>query len=129
MTNYSKLYWFTRLDSVHDFLMVIIVISSISIFIYCLFYLFNAMDDGIDGDDINTYVKKFGRTKTIALIFGIIALSLISFIPTKNEMIFIYAGGKTMNFVEKDTSLNKIPAQTTKLITDYLEKQLKDDKK
>ena len=39
------------------------------------------------------------------------------------------AGGKTMDFIESDTSINKIPAQTTKLITNYLEQQIKEVKK
>ena len=46
------------------------------------------------------------------------------FIPSKNDVIFIIAGGKTIDFIKSDTSINKIPAQTTKLITDYLQEQI-----
>jgi len=49
--------------------------------------------------------------------------------PSKNDMILIYAGGKTMDYVQKDTSLQKIPYQTTAIISDYLDKTIKEMKK
>ena len=55
-----------------------------------------------------------------------ISIVLATFLPSKDDMILIYAGGKAMDFVQADSSINKIPAQTTKFIKDYLDKQVKE---
>lgn len=48
------------------------------------------------------------------------------FLPTQKEAIMIIAGGKTMDFIQKDTSVRKIPHQTTEFISEYLDKQIKE---
>jgi hypothetical protein len=41
-------------------------------------------------------------------------------------MIFIIAGGKTLDYVSKDKSLRKIPGQVTEITTEWLDKKLKE---
>lgn len=53
---------------------------------------------------------------------------VLIFLPTRNEVIAIYAGGKTLDFAQQDSSLAKIPAQTTEVISNYLDKMIKEEK-
>lgn len=46
------------------------------------------------------------------------------FVPTKNEAIVIIAGGKTLDFIKQDSSLNKIPSQTTAIISQFLQNEI-----
>ena len=125
MNNYLKLYWLTRLDGIVitcAFIMVLGIILTIAHYVYaeCEYY------DEAEKQDFFKRTR-FGKRCMIFLIS--ISTATVIFLPCKDDAIFIIAGGKTMDFIQSDTSINKIPAQTTKLITDYLQEQLNDAKK
>lgn len=119
MSNYSKIYWLTRLDYLQGLLTIAIVVIAIGLTIYAAFF-FSAYDNQ-DREDIK---EKFGRLKNWLILSVVIIGLLLCFIPSKDEAIEIYAGGKTMDFIQTDSSINKIPAQTTMLITNFLKKQI-----
>ena len=119
MNNYQKLYWLTRLDYLQGTCLWFLFISTVAFCVIMAIY----------SDAYDTEKKEAKKYKTIALSIFIISLVGTIFIPSKNEVIFIFAGGKTMDFIQSDTSINKIPAQTTKLITDYLDNQIKEIEK
>lgn len=120
LNNYSQLYWLTRLDGLKAMFLTISVLSGIALGLTILFSIIMA---DIESEETIANVKKIRNYSILPFIISFIFATLL---PTKNEMIFIYAGGKTMDFIDSDTSINKIPAQTTKIITDYLEKQIKE---
>ena len=130
MSNYSKLYWLTRVDVFHDIILTICILSIVSVGITLLWCTLNAGDDDYSwnkGEIDNRRLRRIAvRKKWIPKFVTtfIITLAVIAFMPTKSDVIFIVAGGKTMDFVQADTSINKIPAQTTKIITDFLQKQI-----
>lgn len=124
MSNTSSLYWLTRLDGFHNILKFIIVFGFI-VSLVILFVTTIAKDDIFDDDK-----DAFKIRRNFRWIFPLIIFCALAhvFTPTRNEAVFIIAGGKTLDFVASDTSINKIPAQTTKIITDYLENAIKDAK-
>jgi uncharacterized membrane protein len=134
MNNYSKLYWFTRLDHFSDFIVsVAIILFLIAVILLVRAYCF--MDKEFERDERKLEIdaeRKVALKKSKVLIpiaFVIIMLTL--FIPSKNEVIFIMAGGKTLDYVQSDTSLSKIPYKATEVIVNYLDKtigELKDKK-
>lgn len=64
--------------------------------------------------------------KNFRMFYVIYSISLIGaiFIPSKDEVVFIVAGGKTIDFIKNDSSINKIPSQTTKYISEILQKEI-----
>lgn len=130
MSNYSKLYWLTRLDNINGFAIVIAIISIVTIAITLIWCAITSdFDEYESRDEIGKRkalrAKARGYIKSYVISF-VVSLVLLIFLPTKNEVIFIVAGGKTMNFIQSDTSINKIPAQTTAIISDFLQKQIGD---
>ena len=111
MNTYFFLYLLTRLDSLNFMLAIIIIVSLILVFILGVVGL--ASED----DFFYFFKKRYLLIPTIALI-------LATLIPTKNEAIVIIAGGKTIEWAKQDSSLQKLPEQTTLLISNYLEKQI-----
>ncbi len=124
MNNYSKIYWLTRLDYINSLFIILLISSILALFVY---YLVKVMDC-LDEKDRQEYKANYGKIKTGAFYTCIISILIVVFIPTKNDMIMIYAGGKTMNYVQSDTSLKKIPYQTTQIISEYLDKSIKEIK-
>lgn len=121
MNNYSKIYWLTRLDNIGFLFGMLTFLACATLLIYFIIKIVecNKKDDRKDFDNAH------GSIKRLALWVLIPSLLICTFLPSKNDMILIYAGGKTMDFVQKDSSLNKIPYQTTKIISDYLDNLLK----
>ena len=124
MSNYSKLYWLTRLDNILGVFMFLVIASGIILIIYHII----KMVDCYDKEEKKEFDVNYGIIRKIALFILPIGLVIIMFMPSKNDMIIIYAGGKTMDYVQSDTSLSKIPYQTTAIITQYLDKSLKEIK-
>lgn len=113
MSNEAKIYWLTRLDHLQPALITVgILMSVFTISLY--FWAFLEAEDDYEFAKKN---RKYG-------IIGIIILFICLFIPSKDEAILITAGGKTMDFIQNDSSINKIPSQTTAIISNFLEKQL-----
>jgi len=122
MNIYWKLYWLTRLDSLNGMFNAILTIG---IAMMVLFYFIKFINH-IEGDDNEIYTRK-NRWKIIwAFILIGIAIIGITLTPSKNEAILIIAGGKTIDWISKDTSICKIPSQTSELVSSFLDKQIKE---
>ena len=129
MSTYSKLYWLTRLDGLGHLFGTIAILSFLCMVGILIFCLISASDDEFSWNKDKMQERKLYRTKVKGLYKYFIPSFFISFLlciltPTKNEAIFIVAGGKTIDWIQSDTSTVKIPAQTSKIISDFLEKQI-----
>lgn len=119
MDNYSKIYWLTRLDNLQAFFQIVFTISATVLFLYHLIMALSI-------DEKEEYEQNWSKYRNLSFWVGLTALILMVFMPTKNDMILIYAGGKTMDYVQADSSLAKIPYQTTAIISNYLDKSIKE---
>jgi hypothetical protein len=127
MNNYSQIYWLTRLDNIQ---VLFHTGCFISLLVICFYYLSISLFIH-NKDDVKDFKIKNSKYKNISFFTVVISGLFLVFMPTKNDMILIYAGGKTMDYVQSDTSLSKIPYQTTRIISEYLDKsieQLKENK-
>ena len=127
MSNYAKLYWLTRLDGINGMILFIGIFFFIAAFV-SLMYAYVFKDWGWSKEEEKKAQQVVMKRLKWLIPFGFLFITISCFVPTKEEAILIVAGGKAMNFVESDTSINKIPSQTTALITEYLDKQLKEIK-
>jgi uncharacterized membrane protein len=122
MNNYAKLYWLTRLDNITIALSVLLCLSLVVL----IFYLVHLFVEGYDAEDLAAHKKRYGKYINMSIWSLVISSIVLVFMPTKNDLILIYAGGKTMDYVQSDTSLSKIPYQTTAIISQYLDKSIKE---
>lgn len=123
LSAYSELYWITRLDSFITLFTVISIISGISIFVYVLAYALNAWE--WDDNEKNDYKRQYSYAYKIGVPLLVTGILANVFIPSKNDYILIVAGGRTINFVNNDSSINKLPGKTTEVIYQIIDAQLK----
>lgn len=121
MNNYFKIYWLTRLDNIQGIFLAASIILS-------LLFIINFFSRYIDYDEEYLLFKKLYQ-RIIILTLAILVIITANLIPSKKEAIIILAGGKTMDFVQSDTSLSKIPSQATTIISSYLDKAIKEIKR
>lgn len=127
MNNYWSLYLLTRLDNLVSLFTTLTIVSLIGVLFLVIIYSINWIvgDYNSDGEGTSRAIsKQFKWLVPLSLVFSFLLVAT----PSKNEAIFIVAGGKTMDFIQNDTTINKIPAQTTILISEFLEKQINEVK-
>jgi len=130
MNNYTKLYWLTRLDGINALFCTLLVVSILAILAIIIGNLMGMDMDSCYRESEVIERKKFrqkiqGYLKWLYIV-AFLSCLVVVFLPTQKEAIIIVAGGKTMNYIQSDTSLQKIPHQTTKIISDYMDKQIKE---
>lgn len=122
MSNYSAIYWITRLDKICVLSVILLTIALIVIVVYHMGLYLECYYE----EDKEEYHKSYAKYRNMAFCTAIISGLLLVFVPTKKDIIIIYAGGKTMDFVQSDSSCAKIPHQTTLIISEYLDKSIKE---
>lgn len=133
MSNYAKIYWLTRLDSLHSLFCGMIVLGSVSIFAIILYkFMSTDFDEFYSGQNLKD--RKDNRASVTSKIKWFVFILILgsigsAFLPTQKEAVLIVAGGKTIDFVQGDTSIQKIPGQATTLISTFFDKQIQELKK
>ena len=131
MSNMALIYWLTRLSSISDLFFGLGMLSSIFIFVGVLAYTFMIMDFPSDEDEIEYKQKrkKFFNKIWVPILFFV--LNILT--PNTKEAMLIIAGGKTLDYVQSDTSLQKLPYKATELILkkmeDYIDETTSDSTK
>ena len=129
MSNIALIYWLTRLSNISGFLLSLSIISVVIVGVGIIGYSIAIVDYPTDKEEarFRAIRKKFiNRTWIPILLFIFYILT-----PDTKEAMLIIAGGKTMNYVQSDTSLQKIPYKATELILkkmdEYVDKTVKDN--
>jgi uncharacterized membrane protein len=131
MSNIALIYWLTRLSNISGFLLSLSIISSVIIGIGILGYSIAIMDWPNDDDEIRfrSIRKKFMNKIWVPILLFIFYILT----PNTKEAMLIIAGGKTLDYVQSDTSLKKIPYKATELILkkmeDYIDETTSDSTK
>ena len=122
MSNIALIYWLTRLSSISDFFLTLGVISAAIVGIGFLGYSMAVLDCW-DDDRIAKYKvarKKFINKTWVPMLFFVLYILT----PNTKEAMLIVAGGKTLDYVQKDTSLQKIPYKATELVLKKMEEYI-----
>ncbi len=90
-------------------------------------FIIKILEDDYPRGKITILSSTIPRIAVISLFC--ISVIVTCLIPSKQEAMVIMAGGKTLNFLQSDSSISKIPYQATKLVSDYMDKVLEDMKK
>lgn len=131
MSNIALIYWLTRLSSISNLFFGLGMLSGIFIFVGVLAYTFMIMDFPSDEDEIEYKQKrkKFFNKIWVPILFFV--LNILT--PNTKEAMLIIAGGKTLDYVQSDTALQKIPYKATELILkkmeDYIDETTSDSTK
>jgi hypothetical protein len=120
--NYSKqIYWLTRLDGIHHLFNTMAILAIFGLVILIADKIINYLD----------CKEGTKRPWLFATLIFFLSISILgkTFLPTTKEAIFIVAGGKTLDYITTDTSVNKIPDKLANITTTWLDQKLDELKK
>lgn len=110
--NYFLIYLITIADNIKVFGAILSII--LGVFIPCHIIRYYSECDGI---------PKYTKRLVASFIFF---LSVATLTPSTNKMLLIVAGGQTLNYIEQDENLKKIPYKATEVVAQYLDSKLKE---
>ena len=116
----KELYWITVLGNISTVAGIIAVIAIIvAIIVPSMAYIFEE----------NKYERRKARIvlrhyTTIAAISGLIAM----FIPSKEELLFIYGVGSTIDYVQGSEEAKQLPDKAVKALNLWADDYIKDNK-
>ena len=110
--NYFLIYLITIADNIKVFGTILSIILGVFTFCHILFYYLE-------------YGMMSEYTKRLVASF-IFFLSVATLTPSTNKMLLIVAGGQTLNYIEQDENLKKIPCKATLVVAQYLDSKLKE---
>ena len=121
LTGISDMYWITRLSSIHDaFLFVLIIAMIVAVFTGIIVLAFCN-----DKDDYACFkqVKKCFITAIVAVVLNGIGLV---FVPKTSEALLIYGVGTTIDYVDNNETIKQLPDKAVQALDKYLDSLNKD---
>lgn len=116
---YTIFYWLSVVDNVRN---VAGAISVASATVIGFVLLIGGIWTMVEGEELPSWGRKAIKW---CVPLGIFFALVYGFVPSKGQMIFIIAGGQAASFLTSDSSSRAIPADVTKYIHDYLQKEIK----
>lgn len=128
----NEIYWITRLDGINTFLIVLVALGVIALVFFVIGFgtkICNKKYNDEDGDDddyvIGCIMAKISKPFVIA---GVVATLLLIFVPTTKEALLIYGVGGTIDYVQCNETIKKMPDKAVEALDKYLD-ELNEDKK
>ena len=123
MSNTLFIYLLTRLSSIQGLFVGLAIFTgmcALGYFIYTMSQYDIFYGEKPDEKKIaagHKGMKRWGITSIIFILFAVMT-------PDTKEAILIVAGSKTLDYVQKDTSLQKIPYKATELVLKKMEEYI-----
>lgn len=126
MSNSFWIYLITRLDIFIGLSMAFAIISALFTVVT---YAWKSMEFSEDYEGDRIKIVRANKTIKLSLRICIIFTVVASLLPSSKEAIMIYAGGKTMDYIQQDTSLQKIPYKATEIVIKKMDEYLNEGEK
>lgn len=119
MNWYTLFYLFSILDKLTNTFVWMAAISTLSIIVLTIVYLYNQDrigSGGYNADEGKHWLNVIKWPLRLSYIIGIIFWILVILVPTRKDMILIIAGGAVGEFITTDSSSQKLPADITRFL-------------
>lgn len=133
MTNwYHIFYWLSVADNVKNFFDVfsnIFTWFAVILTIIMIIMTGIKINEGLDTDEKNDFNRWFGYFRSLLItcvIFTAITWAGFVMVPSKRDCYVIVAGGAVGNFIQSDSSAQKIPTEALQLLRDKMRQESKE---
>lgn len=119
----ETLYWLSVLGSVHEFGIMFMVFSIISLASFLIGMAVNSEKD----DESRTNAFKFCKKCTIfsTVVFSA-SILIASFVPTYNELLTIYGVGSTIDYLKENPTAKQLPDKYIKVLDKWADEAIKE---
>lgn len=119
----KELYWITVLGNISTAVGILTLIAAILTIVSAVAYLL-AICFNEDEDIRNNFLKCTKYTAVILIVIEVICI----WIPSKEELLFIYGVGSTIDYVQSNEETKQLPDKAVKALNLWADDYLKDNK-
>lgn len=116
------MYWITRLSSIHDAFLLILIIAGLVAVLTGIIVLSFSNDD--EGD--NACFKRIKKCFITAVVSVVLSGIGLVFVPKTNEALLIYGVGTTIDYVDNNETIKQLPDKAVQALDKYLDSFNKD---
>lgn len=122
LTGISDMYWITRLSSIHDAFLLILIIAATAAVLTGIIVLSFSNDDEDDNACFKRIKKCFITSAVAVVLSGIVLV----FVPKTNEALLIYGVGTTIDYVNNNKNTKQLQDKAVQALDKYLDSLNKD---
>jgi hypothetical protein len=127
MNWYKIFYWLTVADNLKEFFGWVGVVSAVCVVAYTIGLTIANIDPTTYKEGFWDDISKAGKILYFTLLFlAITNIFAWILIPSKKDALIIITGGVVGDFLQSDTSSAKIPADLTRYLHTYLQKEIQE---
>lgn len=118
----ETLYWLSVLGSVHEFGILFVVFSLMSLASFLIGMAVNS-----EKDDFRINAFKFCKKGAIfsTVVFST-SMLIVSFVPTYNELLTIYGVGSTIDYLKENPTAKQLPDKYIKVLDKWADEAIKE---
>ena len=125
LTGISDMYWITRLSSIHDaFLFILIIAATVTVLTGIIVLSFSN-----DDEDDNACFKRIKKCFITAIVAVVLSGTGLIFVPKTNEALLIYGVGTTIDYVDSNKAIKQLPDKAVQALDKYLDSLNKESEK
>lgn len=122
LSGISHMYWITRLSSIHDaFLLILIIAGTVAVLTGIIVLSFSNDDEGD-----NACFKRIKKCFITAVVSVVLSGIGLVFVPKTNEALLIYGVGTTIDYVDSNETIKQLPDKAVQALDKYLDSFNKD---
>ena len=121
----NEMYWITRCDIILTISWVLLALSVVFIMLLIHDRLELLYEDEEDESEIKPFIKKYQKK---VIIFALVLVGIITFIPSTKDAYIIYGVGSTLDYLQSNPTAKKLPDKCIVALDKFLDSISKDEK-
>lgn len=114
----AELYWINVIGNLHIIFCVMAVLFGVALFFISYAYINDAFETEYV-ENAKWWIKKF----IFAFLIDVLLLTLV---PSKKDLYIIYGVGTTINYLQENTTVNKLPDKVVNALDEMIDNYIKD---
>ena len=116
----SEIYWITVLGNLQTVASIASVVA-VAVNILCVCLLLATIDTHYAYEIDKLAERKLKKITVLSLIVGFIMLMVVIFIPSKQDMYFIYGAGNVIDYCQDNPKVKELPDKAVEALNTWLD--------
>ena len=121
----NEMYWITRCDIILTISWVLLALSVVFIMLLIYGRIELLYEDEEDELGVKPFIKKYQKK---VIIFALILVGIITFMPSTRDAYIIYGVGGTLDYLQSNPTAKKLPDKCIVALDKFLDSISKDEK-
>lgn len=110
----EEMYWITRLNALHVVAGILAFVWAVFVLVLAIYEILNFQE--YENEELGCF-KKFRK----AILWGIVPLLILIFVPTSKQVLLIYGVGSTIDYVIDNDKIQNLPEKCIEALEEWVD--------